>query len=573
MKQALKNPNKKKIWINTLFSISTFIILLIFITNLFIVLGWLVKIPITKLHFPLAVIISFIVNYLIQKKYRDTTLKEYLFTIIFGIIIIGFSLLISNLFFDISFDGGWYHSDAIVRLKNGWNPIYELINNGMFSDVYNDCYASKSVWGFSAAVYSFTGFINSTKIMSTLLAIGVSCFSISIFGKITKNKIQLIAIILISLLIGFNPIYLSQMYTNYLDSSLGLLSIFYILLFMAKELKQMDFKDRPFQILCSLLIAIMMNIKLTGLFFAAVFFLLFVIKDFYKILKQKDSKAFLRIFFTGFIGVMLGLFLGINPYLTNVIRGHNIFHPIFGSEKIEVMGANVPEALRDKTNIEKIIFANFSKSAIGTKLEETVFKSPLNISLMEYKGMNQDTRVGSFGAAFALLLTISSLVTIIYSKQLFMKEKNEELNTIKKALWKTIIIILIIAVIFPEAWWGRYYVPLFIIPLLIAIYLIFQSSKIKQTIAIIIILINVGNSLLVEGGLLKYNVENSTPMTEYLQTIKGKHVYYNCYDPGFHKWERAFGAYFEEFDVHGIPNYDKLEYDFIGGKTSIKVID
>ena len=155
------------------YSFSFFYLLLIFINSILSVSGFLLKINITYFHFPISIILTIFLNYFIQKKYKNILLKTYIISVILSIIGLILAVLLANLYMDISYDGTWYHLNAIIRLSEGWNPIYEYINSGYFGDVFIDSYSCKAFWMFGAAVYSFIGNIDSIKIISTLLMLSV----------------------------------------------------------------------------------------------------------------------------------------------------------------------------------------------------------------------------------------------------------------------------------------------------------------------------------------------------------------------------------------------------------------
>jgi len=562
------NEKVKKYIIDTSFSLAVFFIGLIFITNLITVLGWLIKVPITRLHFPISFLITTILNYILQKKIRNISLKQYLISIVIAIFVVIVALFIANQFMDISYDGSWYHLNSMIRMKEGWNPIYELINSGHFGDQFINPYSCKSFWSFGASVYSFMGNMNSSKIISTLLMSAVFFLGIAVFGKLAKTKFTFFIIILCSFLIALNPIYISQMYTNYLDSTLGLLVLFYIILFTSLLLKQMNFKNIEFSILVVISIALMMNIKLTGLFFAAMFFFLFVIKELILIYKNKDWKYFKKLFLTGFIGLVFGVILGINPYITNIVRGNHIFHPIFGEEKIEVMGGNVPEGIRHKSNIEKILLAHLSKTSNSTYKEDLSFQNPLNFSNLSYENINQDTRIGSFGGLFPLI-TYISIISLALSLIFIKNEKN---TLEKSALFISIGIILIVALIFSESWWGRYYVALWILPILLSIYYLLSNNWLQKSCACVIIFLMLINVSLVYRSIYILNNTLSKPVMEYIDSIKGKTVTYTTVDPVDKKFELALRVYMEEHGIKAIVDNFEENHDFELYMVKIKVV-
>ena len=62
---------KKSKLLNICFSVASFIILLIFVTNIITVLGWLIKIPISKYHLLLAFIATTILNYYLNQNTKQ----------------------------------------------------------------------------------------------------------------------------------------------------------------------------------------------------------------------------------------------------------------------------------------------------------------------------------------------------------------------------------------------------------------------------------------------------------------------------------------------------------------------
>lgn len=566
-----ENIKENKI-LNILFLMALFIISFIFVTNIITTLGWLVKIPITSFHLIIGFILNILVVYFLQKKKFAFEKKDYLKVVIGSLLVVIISFIVAILFMDISYDGSWYHLTSIIRMKDGWNPIYEHINSGYYGDVFIDSYANKAVWSFSACCYKLFGMMNSSKMFSTLLAFSTCLLSISVFLRLVKDnkKITKLAVILISMLIAFNPIYVEQMFTNYIDSSLGLLVISYIVLFMAYYLEQFSFKDLIYKYYIVILIAIMANVKLTGLFFAGVFFFIFLGLPMFKSLKNKGLKEFKRIFFTGFIGVALVLFIGINPYITNVLRGHNMFYPIIGKEKIEVMGENVPDYIRNKTILEKIAVVNFSETVNSPNAEEMKLLNPFSLNINSYKNMGVDTRVGAFGPLTMLAMLFIFGLLFRYFKYLINKKEN-------KLLLLSILAVIVIAIIFPESWWGRYYPELFLIPCFFTLYLVLSNKKALRVSGYIIICILVLNIGLIFGKSFYYNYIVKCSMDTALIGVNKSDIVYEAKYPNFtcetDAFDYVFMNYFKEKGVNAtsVCKLDNKDYDWNYDLVNVKI--
>ena len=65
----------------------------------------------------------------------NNNIKEYIISFTIIVFTISGSLLISNISYDITFDGNTYHKAAIGELKNGWNPVYQSIEDFNDSDL------------------------------------------------------------------------------------------------------------------------------------------------------------------------------------------------------------------------------------------------------------------------------------------------------------------------------------------------------------------------------------------------------------------------------------------------------
>lgn len=561
---------KKNKFLNICLSLATFFLLLFLVTNVVTVLLWLVKFKISILHLPISFVITNILNYLLHK--RKINIKEYTIIVIIQILVIALSLLIANMFMDVSFDGAWYHLTTIISMKNGWNPIYEVLETKYYGDVFINGYACKAIWAFGANVLAFFGNIDSTKIISSLISFAVLCFSLYIFGNKSKTKFQWIITIFMSILFALNPVYIGQIFTNYIDSTLGLVLTIYVLLFVGMYLKVFDFKDKTFCLICILCIALMMNIKLTGLFFAALFFVLFMIPIAIKIIKEKNWEMARRVFFTGFFGVVLGVIIGINPYITNLVHGHHIFHPIMGKDKIEVMGANVPEPMRDKSALEQIIYANATNTTSSISREDIHFKNPLKVEVNELQSFNQDTRVGGFGPLFSLVLIETTISVFIFAYFII----NDKKSKVKNASIIGVLAITLMIFIFPESWWARYFVVLWDIPILFSFYYGFNKRLTMKIASIVIMLTMFANVMICAYSIYNYNNINSKPTRDYIETLEGKTIKYNSLDAApSHMFEFVFNEYFKEKGVKEyIPSYDdSIDWDYAGFRVKIKVLD
>ncbi len=85
----------------------------------------LLKLPLFGNMFPISfVVATFLTHRLSMDKDTLISVKAFLYLIIGGGLMF-LSFWISGWFYDVSFDGQWYHQDAILFFSKGWNPYYD----------------------------------------------------------------------------------------------------------------------------------------------------------------------------------------------------------------------------------------------------------------------------------------------------------------------------------------------------------------------------------------------------------------------------------------------------------------
>ena len=123
------------------------------------------NIPISRFHFPIALLTTYLLVIYLGKHYlKNSEYNIKIFTK--GSILFVIALLYACQFFDFSFDGQSYHIPAMIALASGWNPILSshLIDwNPLFvqesgTELYIDHYSMGS-WILAATIYKATGSI------------------------------------------------------------------------------------------------------------------------------------------------------------------------------------------------------------------------------------------------------------------------------------------------------------------------------------------------------------------------------------------------------------------------------
>jgi len=491
------------------YNISVTIIGIVTSIFIFTTVGGLFHIPVN----PFFILIPFIGGlYYLKKQSAENIdfLKQFLILLL----IIMFSYIISISIWDVSWDGRWYHSAALVMYKNGWLPIYDKYIT--FADNYH-LYRYSAFWVkcytnfieiIGANIYKITNLIESSKATNFIILSTIFMYSYSVLRKFKPEK-KFISII-ISLVILLNPVCIYQWFTNYIDLHIYIAFTLLILTIIKIELQQNASKTDLFMFICSSLILAMT--KLTGCAYLFIIILIYFINLF--LLKKKVKKYIKTVLFIGGL-----IFLtGISPFYTNLRNYGHPFHPVFGKNKIDISSINTPYSFKEKNIAEKFFISTFSESLNSMERDNMMkivpkLKIPFTInkeSIFNYFYC-ADIRIGGFGYYWSGIL----LLSLIYLPFIRFRNNNE-----KYLFWLIIMMVIASTIINPECWWARYVPQLWLFPAFIMIFGFLQedfksilSEKIKKTVLTLLVIVCIINSLII----IKQNTDFNMCLTKFLK--------------------------------------------------------
>ena len=439
---------------------------------------------ITVFNFFISIIISVILCFIIN----SDCIKDKIISCLIAIVILFFSIFISEKVYDFSYDGNAYHKNAVAMLKNGWNPIYQdsadirvkLVPKKYkdVSSIWVDHYA-KGNWIFGASVYKVTGNIESAKSINILLICALFCFS---FYYIFNKSHKMIFSFILSFMLTIMPINFIQMFSLYNDGTIySTLTLFVISLLIFCDEKE----KHKISTWCWLFgtLFILINIKFTGLAYVGIYSLGFAL---YYIYLHRDNIK--RIFHSAcifmimiLISVLIG---GSTSYVKNfIVHGHP-FYPLYGDDPVDIITNLQPRNFAYKNSIEKLFLSLFSETDnIWSGVDrDTKLKIPFNVSENEKKEIGIDTRVAGFGPLFSGILLVSILVIVI---GVFKCAKNKQIDCCMN-----FIVLLVITgmsiLLMPDSWWARYAPQLYYFPvvaLAFLMFIIFKKSFIKYVVS------------------------------------------------------------------------------------------
>lgn len=180
------------------------------------VLGFFVGVPIGiyTLLVPLAIL-------LLVAFFRDRTLFWAVLSEI-GLAVLW--AVLCALIYDSSFDGMYYHKQAVITLKEGWNPVYEsCLTENQFSSyldiaLWLDNYP-KGLWSFSAAVYALTNLIETAKVVNLFFVICVFALGYDVTRTVFQSSRK--KSFAFALLFSINPVFIQQIFTFYNALAVG----------------------------------------------------------------------------------------------------------------------------------------------------------------------------------------------------------------------------------------------------------------------------------------------------------------------------------------------------------------
>jgi len=386
------------------------IIFFLFVTILFVSMGFLFDFPITlnHLYFSILSILGFIIAAYFLFSFQH---KVMVFLLLAGLWIGSFylSIEVSKSFFDLSYDGQAYHQEALIQLVRGWNPVYHQLSgpeaNNM--DRWLNHY-SKGVWFYESVTFQVTQNIEAAKLFHFWLM--MAAFSITLSFLLEIKGLPIWLAFLTSLLAAFNPVSIYQSLSFYLDGQL--MSLVVILIVSLGLIGKSKESNRFHFFLLFMTIAVLLNMKLTAGIYVTI-----LIAGYLAILWFTKKTEILREVFTVFIGAFLLGFIifGFSPYVTNTLSQGNPLYPALGTDRSDYTAPQFPANFTGRNPAFLLFYSIFSKSDNVRGPDKTaVLKFPFTVTEEELKAFTDtNAKQGGFGPLFggAALLTFIVFAT------------------------------------------------------------------------------------------------------------------------------------------------------------------
>lgn len=407
------------------------------------------------------------------------------------VILIVWAALCSKIF-DWSYDGMYYHKQAVISLAEGWNPLYQScvdanpLNGNADIALWLDNYP-KGLWICSAAVYIVTGYLETAKAVNILFIIAVFAAAYSTFTSVFKASRARAGIF--AAVACLNPVFIAQIFTSYNDIAVGALTVITALLGMKLYSERADKCDFAL-LFCTAAMSCL--VKFTAPLLVGLILIAYGTGYLVKLIRRGMTareilSCFNRPAVVIFCGFIIGTVLfGFDPYMKHLLHHQNLVYPVLGENSYDIMNTNPPAGFEGKPEIAKLFLSLASRTsnniAAGYKLKVPFSVHPDELPYLSHA----DTRLGGFGVLFSgvfVLSLILAAVTAVITRR-----------RIRGELLIGITAFLALGLFFPEAWWARYAGYVFCIPLLLLFYTS-QPPLIKPA-AYLVTLILAANSVI-----------------------------------------------------------------------------
>lgn len=479
-----------------------FIIIFIVATIFMATFMFIFKISIHKIYVFISLLISIIVTIFLLKKNKILNVKSIIISVIMPILLIILSIILNGHVIDNSHDGNMYHKSTIGLLKNGWNPLYENVED-FDSNEENPLYIENTgnqLWInhyargshiFQACIYKLTDNIESGKAINTL---SIASLFLLVSAYLSLKLKKQIFPILFAIVTVTPSVVCAQFLTNYIDFLVYIYLTILLLSFFILEYKENQNEETIGLLIYFLSLLMLINIKFTSFAYAGLYCLCYYIYYIVKLKKQKlDRKYFIKFSITSAVAVIIGVFIiGLAVYPKNYLNDGHPFYPLFGKNKVDIITDNQPDYFENKSTLEKFVISTLSRVDNISKYDKqkAEYKIPFTFNEKELHELkNVDTRISGHGVIFGGIFITSLIILIILSFKIY-KNDRQFFYMCSITIFLTVLLIFGLS----ESWWARYLPQVYYIPLVSILYLnkikLSQNKLLLPALLSIVLLVN-----------------------------------------------------------------------------------
>lgn len=512
------------------------------IATLLTAIGFILHIPVGIWHLPLSLILSLLLMYAGFDRQDKKGFLPFALSYVPVFLVLFFAcVFLAGMTYDLSYDGQWYHQEALLHLRNGWNPFLAYLPESgnmqehlLSADFFINHYP-QAPWYVSSTIFSFSGKIEQAKALNFILMLATFGIAFSLCRNLKLKRLPAVAI---ALFLALNPVAICQLFSFYVDVQIGL----FITIFCLLAIRYFIHPSVGLLIILGGCLLYLCNIKFTGLVYAVVLAAGFFVYCGFRNGLIAALRS-LRILIPSFL--LAVLFIGYPSYIKNTLQHGHPFYPVMGKDQVGDIIADMikPENLVGKDRFSKLAVATFAKPVYSRRPLNSEFEWPFTSldtsNLSQY--VRQDVEMSGFGLFFPEILLLCGLALAI-----IILQKNIRMALPKAALW---IVGVLLASVFinPECWLARYAPQFWCLPVVLFALLFFIQHPPKS---IRILQVLIGLFFLYNSGSLMYiNITHQYTSKQSIETeirsLKQSNRAIQVYFP----WNSAK----ERFQEAGIP--------------------
>lgn len=443
--------------------------------------------------------------------------------------VLGLSLSIAAFYYDLSWDGEWYHQTGIIHIAHDWNPVTDPMRSfAKHRELWVRHYA-KGTWYAAATIYATTNYIELGKCVNSLaLAAAFSAITAASLdaGLRRGHAIGIAAVV------AFNPVVMSEIVTFLVDGVLisfltvAIAAIFTGLFngwFAARA------RPRPAVVVAGVAGSIVcISSKFTGLIYLCFVFTATLI---WCLVKQRESLS--RFCGTAAATLVLGVLVwGYNPYVTNTLYRHQPFYPMLGSAEypsLSQQGKDGNEQLETPKNmVGRPRWVRFGYAIFG-RPGNPPYRIGRNAVLMWpftarpgdlYAYNYHETRISGFGPFFSGCFLLSGALGIW-----LLTPARTPYRFALLLIPATIVASLMLS---PHLWWPRYGPQLWLLPVVPLLFAFREESsrlRVRLTSALVALLLV--NAAVVAAVRMRWETASTLTLRRQLRELRESGIDYD----------------------------------------------
>lgn len=416
-------------------------------------------------------------------------------------------------FFDLTWDGQWYHQTAVYKMAEGWNPLRDPLH-AFGRHTWNQwvLHYAKGPWYLALALFKTTGDIEVAKAASAITPVVAL---LVILAAALDVGLRRRWAMLVALVAALNPVATCGIVTHQVDGML-------VSLMACAVAAGVSYLRRPRwqpALVVFLSTALCVNTKFTGLVYVCFFALGGGI---YCLWRRRD--LVLRYGFLAGAALITGtLVFGYNPYITNTIHRGHPFYPMQGSTAFPSLADRgrdpielyeTPHNMMGRSRVLRLAYGVFGKPGTAPYgAENAALMWPFAATWRDFALYYfHDVRIGGFGPWFSGALLFALALAAVASARRALP------CGVLLLLGATIVASLLVST---HTWWARYGPHLWWLPIVaVAATLRVERRRLLRGAAAAIAFLLLANTLVVSAVHMRWEWRSTQALGQQLADLR-----------------------------------------------------